>query len=89
MGSKNDYYMEMDYPNLGKVSVLEGKGVHYFNALSNSKGDSGLIIKYLMLSIVFINEKLITKDQLDNLLIKDVLYFNEIISQMMCGNPII
>lgn len=75
--------MELNLPIYGKVSMIEAKGKHLFKAISLSKGDNGLMIKYLMLELILVNDKPISESFLDNMLLKDVSYLNVVISSMM------
>jgi hypothetical protein len=71
---------------IGKVDILEGKGIHFFNAMEKSNGDSIIILKMLMLELVVLNGIKIKQYQLDEMLIKDISYLSEIISNMMSNS---
>lgn len=78
-------FMEFDMPSYGKAIVLEGFGKHLFNAISKSKGDAGIMIKYLILELLLIKGKPVTEDFLDNMPIKDVSYLYLVIGTMLDG----
>jgi hypothetical protein len=81
-----EIFSTQDYPNIGKVTILDGKGIHWFNAMIKAKGESALVTKFLMLELILINDKPMTEEQLDNMLLKDISYFNVIIGQMMSND---
>ena len=70
------------------ITIYEGNGLHYFTALSKSKGDTGILIKTLILQLAYIGKVLITEDQLDKMPIKDCSYLTEVIGTMLSNNYI-
>lgn len=82
---KDEIFTTVDLA-IGRVDVLEGKGIHFFNALTRAKGDSSIIIKTLILELVVINGKKITEPELNEMLIKDVSYLTEIVGNMMSNH---
>ncbi len=78
-----EVFMELELPIYGKVSIIEGLGIHLFKALSKSKGDTGLMIKYLILELLVVNDNFVSEEFLDNMRLKDVSYLNTIIGTMM------
>ena len=83
---KEEVFISVDLPVAGSCEVLEGKGRHYFKALTNSKGDSSLLIKYLIIELVRLNGKVITEEVVDDMHIRDVCYVSEVIGTMMSNN---
>ena len=84
---KDKVFITIEIPNVGMCTILEGKGVHYFSALSKSEGDTSLLIKYLMLDLVLISDTKVTENQLDNMHISEVSYISEILGTMMSRIP--
>lgn len=70
-------------PMGGQCEILEGKGFHYFNATLRTKGNTGLLFKYLILELVRINGKQIEETELDEMHIRDISYMSETIALMM------
>lgn len=80
---KPDYFMDLNMPQYGKVGLIEARGLHYFTAFGKSKGDGGLLFKFLLLEILFVNDKKVDEKFIDEMLIKDVSYLVTVISTMM------
>lgn len=80
---KPDYFMHLDLPTLGKVGLIEGKGIHWFIAMTKSKGDVGLLFKNLLLQLLFVNDKLVDEKFIDNMPIKDASYLTGVLGTMM------
>lgn len=80
---KDEIFTTVTLPISGEATILEGKGKHYFSALLKSKGDSSLMIKFLIMEIVHINGRKLTEDQLDDMHIRDISYLSSVIGSMM------
>ena len=80
---KNEVFTTVNLPISGEATVLEGKGIHYFSALSKAKGDSSLVVKYLIIEVVQVDGKHLSEQQLDEMHIRDISYLSTIISMMM------
>jgi hypothetical protein len=80
---RDEIFSEIKLPTGLNAIVFEGKGKNYFSALTKSKGDSGLIIKFLIIETVKIEGKEITEEQIDNMHIRDVSYLSEVVGLMM------
>ena len=83
MINKSEVFFESNIQNVGNVSIIEAKGIHFFKAMSKTKDDSSFFLKYLLLEIVYVNGEKITISQLDNMLIKDVSYLTTVVSQLL------
>jgi hypothetical protein len=62
---KPDYFMDLNLPEYGKIGLIEAKGIHYFNALSKAKGDSGLLFKFLLLEVLMVNDNFVNEEFLN------------------------
>ena len=82
----NEIFTKVTLPSGMEACVIEGKGCHYFRAMEKGKGNTGAIIKYLILELVFIKDKLITKEEADNLPMRDVSYLFEVVALMMSND---
>jgi len=67
----------------GDAAIFEGKGKHYFSAILKAKGDSSLMIKYLIMEIVQIDGKKLTEPQIDEMHLRDISYLSTVIGTMM------
>ena len=76
---KLDYFMDLDLPVYGKVGLIEGKGVHYFNAMVRGNN----ILKYLVLELLRIDGKKVEESVLDEMSLKDVNYLVTAVGTMM------
>jgi len=83
--TKEEVFATVDLA-IGKVDILEGKGIHFFKAMEKSNGDSIIILKMLMLELLVLNGIKIKQHQLDEMLIKDISYLSEIIANMMSNS---
>lgn len=81
-----DYFMHLDLPIYGKVGLIEGKGVHYFKAMRNCKGDMSNFLKFLVLELLVIDGLFVTEEQLNDMSLKDVGYLVTVIGTMMDDN---
>lgn len=81
-----DYFMHLDLPNYGKVGLIEGKGIHYFKAMKNCKGDMSNFIKFLVLELLVIDGLFVTEERLDDMSLKDVSYLVTVVGTMMEDN---
>lgn len=72
--------------NNKEVVIYEGNGLNLFTAMSKAKGDTGIMLKNLILQLVTINGIRITEDELDQMPIKDVSYLCEVMGTMMANN---
>lgn len=68
--------------------VLEGKGKHYFQCLSRSKGDMGMLMKCLVIELVRIDDKKLSESEVDEMHMRDVSYLNEVIGTMLSNDLI-
>lgn len=84
--NKPDYFMDLDLPIYGKVGLIEGKGIHYFNAMKNSKGDMSNFLKFIILELLLIDGKPVEEDFLDQMSLKDVGYLVTVVGTMMEDN---
>lgn len=84
---REEVFTTIDLPVSGKCDILEGKGLHYFNAMANSKGDNSQLIKFLMLELVLVDGKKVTEEQLSNMHMRDVMYISEVINTMVSSLP--
>lgn len=80
---KEEVFTIVKLPMSGNATIFEGKGKHYFSAMLKAKGDSGLMIKYLIMEIVQIDGKELTEPQLDEMHIRDICYLSEVLGVMM------
>lgn len=83
MSEKIDYFMHLDMPVYGKVGLLEGKGIHYFNAMIKAKGDMSSFMKFLVLELLIINDKQVDEKFLNEMPLKDVSYLMTVIGTML------
>jgi len=86
MKKKEEVFINIDLPVSGNCEVLEGKGRHYFKAVSKSKGDSSLLIKYLIIELVRPKGKVLTEEMVDDMHIRDISYVSEVIGAMMSND---
>lgn len=80
---KINYFMHLDLPQYGKVGLIEATGFHYFLALSKAKGDVGIMFKYMLLEVLFINDKKVDEKFIDKMPAKDVSYLLTVLGTMM------
>jgi len=85
-GQKLDYFMHLDLPVYGKVGLIEGKGIHYFKAMADCKGDMSKFLKHLVLQLLVIDDKFCTEEFLDNMSLKDTSYLVTVVGTMMEDN---
>lgn len=78
-----EYFSEVKLSNNSIAQIVYGKGLHFFNALSKSNGDSGLMIKHLILELVIIDKSPLTESKLNQMEIKDVSYLSEVIGLLL------
>jgi hypothetical protein len=83
---RDEIFTTVKLPICGEATVFEGKGKHYFKAMLNARGDSILMIKYLILEIVQINGKKLTEQQLDEMHLRDISYLSTVIATMMSND---
>lgn len=79
----NEIFATVKLPTGGEAIVIEGSGMHLFLAMSKSGGDSGMLIKHLVIQLTMINGKPITEKQIDSMHIRDANYLTTVISTMM------
>lgn len=65
------------------ATIYEGYGVHFFNALAKTKGDTSIICKYLIIELVEIEGKKLDETNIDSLHMKDVTHLSQIIGLML------
>jgi len=82
----HDYFMHLDLPVYGKVGMIEGKGSHYFSAMSKSSKDMSKFIKFLVLELLVVDGLFVTEEFLDNMSLKDVSYLITVVGTMMDDN---
>ncbi len=80
---QDEIFTTVDLPVAGKATILEGKGRHYFEAMKMAKGDGNLLIKYLMMQLVLINNICLTEDQINEMHLRDITYISVVIGTMM------
>ena len=80
---KDEIFTTVNLPVSGTCDILEGKGRHYFRALIKAKGDSSLMIKYLIIELAKPNGKDLTEDMVDEMHLRDISYISEVIGTMM------
>ena len=80
---QEEIFTTVKLPVSGEATIYEGKGRHYFAAMLKSNGNSGLIIKYLILEIVRVNDKKLSEQQLDDMHLRDITYLATVIGTMM------
>lgn len=80
---ENEIFTTVQLPVLGTCDILEGKGRHYFRALIKAKGDSSLMIKFLIIELAKPNGKDLTEDMVDEMHLRDISYISEVILAMM------
>lgn len=83
---EDEIFTTVKLPMGGEAVIFEGKGIHYFSALKQTKGDSNLIMKYLILEIVKVNGKKLTEEELDNLNLRGVMYLMTVINTMLSND---
>jgi len=81
--NKKDVYAEVQLSNGKTAVIINGIGTNYFKALSESKGDVGVMIKSLVCQLVFIDDKKITPSQANLLPIDDVVKITEAVSNIL------
>lgn len=83
---KEEVFITIELPVSGRVTILEGKGRHYFSAITKANGDSTLMIKYLIIEVVKIDGKSLSEVQLDEMHMRDVCYLSTVIGTMMSND---
>jgi len=78
-----EYFSEITLSDGTEAKIIEGSGINFFNAMSASKGDSGLFIKHLVSELVLVKEKKIKISEIDELPIKDASYLCEVVSLVL------
>lgn len=81
--SKQKIFSEVILQNSKNVQILEGNGLQFFDALSKSQGDTGILIKHLILCLVIVDGKPITNIELDEMNMKDASYLTQVIGLML------
>lgn len=84
---KEEQFIAIDLPGHGECIIIEAKGIHYYNATIQSKGNLELISWYLILELTKINGKMIDEQTLKGMDLCNVLKISEIISVMMGSAP--
>jgi hypothetical protein len=82
----NEVFAKITLPNGTNAVVYEGYGRHFFNAMKACKGESCMVVKYLMLELLEVDGKLITEEALDALHIRDINYVSTVINMMMAND---
>lgn len=82
----DEVFTTVDLPVAGKCKIIEGKGKHYFNALMLAKGDSSLLVKYLIIELCKVNGKNLTEEIIDEMHLRDISYMTEVIASMMSND---
>lgn len=78
-----ELFTDVVLPHGQNASIYEATGKDLFKAMTYSEGDTGKMIKSLMMSTVKIENKFVTENQLDNMRIQDVAYLSSVISAMI------
>lgn len=86
MKDENSIFSEVKLENNKIAKILRGKASHFFIAMTESKGDSSLLIKSLIAQLTIIDDKKITIELLDNLSLKDACYLTEVIGLQLADN---
>jgi len=81
--AKEEIFTTVELPVSGKCDILEGKGRHFFKAYVMARGDSFLMVKYLIMELSIVNGKKLSESDLDEMPIRDINYLSEVISTMM------
>ena len=79
----HDFFMTLDLPIYGKVGLIEGKGIHWFNAMSESQKSGKDFIKCLALQLLVVDGNFVNEEFLDNMNLKDINYVMNVISTMI------
>ena len=82
----NEIFAEVDLPTGIKATIFEGYGRHFFKALQLAKGDSSLMIKYLMMQLIQIDGKDLSEKDIDNMHLRDISYAFEVMSTMLSND---
>lgn len=80
---KHDFFMTLNLPIYGEVGIIEGKGLHWFRAMSKSQKDSSCFLKCLCLELLVVNGKFVDEQFLDNMPLKDINYVMTVVSTMI------
>ena len=83
-----DVFTTIKLPIAGKCEILEGKGKHYFKALLKAKGDSFLMVKYLIIELAIVGGEKLTESKIDEMHIRDISFISEVIGSMLSNNYI-
>lgn len=65
------------------ITVLEGIGKHYFNAMLKANGNAILFMKYILIELIQIDSKSITESYLDNMQIRDIMFISDALQAML------
>ena len=84
---KDEKFITIDIPECGECTIIEAKGIHYFNAMIQSKGCVELLPWYLILELTKINGKMIDELTLQSMDLCHVMKISKIISVMMSSTP--
>lgn len=87
INKKEEKFITIDIPEYGECIIIEAKGIHYYNAIIQSKGNLELLSWYLILGLTKINGKMIDEQTLQDMDLCHVLKISEIISVMMGAAP--
>ena len=81
---KLDYFMVLDLPIYGKIGLIDGKGIHYFTAMS--KQTDGNFLKMLLLELLVVNDEFVTEEFIDAMSLNDLIYLMSVIGIMTEDN---
>lgn len=80
-------YTTFELPDSGQPGTIDVLfGSHFFDAMSTSKGDQGLLMQCLITSSVKINGKEITEEEVRALSFRDVSYLASVIGLQIDEN---
>lgn len=83
---QNEIFTQVELPTGIKAVIFEGYGRHFFKALQLAKGDSSLMMKFLMMQLVQVDGKELTEADIDNMHIRDLSYASEVMSTMLSND---
>lgn len=80
---KEEVFTTVNLPMGGSATIFEGKGRHYFSAMLKAKGEGSLMMKFMIMEIVQIDDKKISEEQIDEMHLRDITYLASVIGLMM------
>lgn len=86
--SKEEIFTKITLPSGKSAIVYEGKGIHFFRALLNAKGDTSIVIKWLMIDLLEVDGSKLTEKTINEMPIRDISYASSVIGTMMSSDPV-